>query len=74
VNAEKHGAIAGDELGFSHDLHRGLKARHITKTAIGSAIGTGGTNVFCRIRILGSFFFTGMLVLRQSWPHCSVTF
>ncbi|KAF8463854.1 amino acid permease [Kalaharituber pfeilii] len=33
--------VPGDELEFSHDLHRGLKARHITMIAIGGAIGTG---------------------------------
>ncbi|KAI4525723.1 hypothetical protein K525DRAFT_219378 [Schizophyllum commune Loenen D] len=29
------------EVEFKHDLHRGLKARHITMIAIGGAIGTG---------------------------------
>ncbi|RPB24367.1 dicarboxylic amino acid permease [Terfezia boudieri ATCC MYA-4762] len=41
TDAEKHDAVAGDELEFSHSLHRGLKARHITMIAIGGAIGTG---------------------------------
>lgn len=53
VDAEKHEA-AGDELEFSHDLHRGLKARHITMIAIGGAIGTGliiGTYVFVALDI-----------------------
>ena len=41
--AVKHGIdhSPGDELEFSHNLHRGLKARHITMIAIGGAIGTG---------------------------------
>lgn len=29
------------EIDDAHDLHRGLKARHITMIAIGGAIGTG---------------------------------
>jgi len=29
------------DAGGHHDLHRGLKARHITMIAIGGAIGTG---------------------------------
>lgn len=49
ADVEKRDVVGGDELEFSHDLHRGLKARHITMIAIGGAIGTGlviGTYVF----------------------------
>ena len=48
-DAEKVEHPPGEGLEFSHDLHRGLKARHITMIAIGGAIGTGlviGTYVF----------------------------
>ncbi|KAH8824838.1 amino acid permease/ SLC12A domain-containing protein [Flagelloscypha sp. PMI_526] len=45
VKAEEvHGDGGLTRLGdvdFKHDLHRGLKARHITMIAIGGAIGTG---------------------------------
>ncbi|KAI5796257.1 AAT family amino acid transporter [Peziza echinospora] len=43
-DAEKHAhgeILPGDQIEFQHDLHRGLKARHITMIAIGGAIGTG---------------------------------
>ena len=51
-DAEKVEHPPGEGLEFSHDLHRGLKARHITMIAIGGAIGTGlviGTYVSCKI-------------------------
>ena len=45
VDAHEDTADAGvtklGEVEFKHDLHRGLKARHITMIAIGGAIGTG---------------------------------
>ena len=40
-DAEKVEHPPGEGLEFSHELHRGLKARHITMIAIGGAIGTG---------------------------------
>ena len=40
-DAEKVEHPPGEDLEFSHELHRGLKARHITMIAIGGAIGTG---------------------------------
>lgn len=39
LNREPSSEIVEVEDG--HDLHRGLKARHITMIAIGGAIGTG---------------------------------
>lgn len=38
---KSHAGVPGEDLEFKHDLHRGLKARHITMIAIGGAIGTG---------------------------------
>lgn len=32
---------SGNESDGGHDLHRGLKSRHITMIAIGGAVGTG---------------------------------
>ncbi|KAA8909763.1 amino acid permease [Sphaerosporella brunnea] len=42
INYKPAAGESDDQLGdMHHDLHRGLKARHITMIAIGGAIGTG---------------------------------
>ena len=40
-DAERVEHPPGEGLEFPHELHRGLKARHLTMIAIGGAIGTG---------------------------------
>ena len=59
-DAQKVEHSPGEELEFSHELHRGLKARHITMIAIGGAIGTG--------LIIGTYVFPKKMEEKEAFP------
>lgn len=67
-NSQNEKGMQSEEQPTDHtELHRGLKARHITMIAIGGAIGTG---LIIGTLVLSHPFFFFCLFLGKGWRMC----